>query len=514
MSTVVDNTILEVNRRVAELLEVPYLWQSALGAGFLLWIWNTRRSRIDIPKYGGLFSFSNTLAHIKLALDGLGPFQNAYKNYPMIQIPEFDGWKILVQKQFVDEVLRAPDDVLSFHEATVDMVQMRYTFGAEIEETTYHHSAIRNQLTRSLGVVLPDVHKEIEIALEETVHRNEWTEVTAYTWIQRIVSRASNRIFVGEPLCRDKAWIDLMQGGPEIVLGTSFFINLFPRFLRGIVGNLISPAARRTKKAAEMLRPLYEERLLIEESERPSDMITWLQQVTPEEESSLEFTASRLISVNFAAIHTSGVTLTHAVFWLLAYPEYIQPLREEIEEIIKQHGWSKDSIGKMVKLDSFMKESARISPLGTQVAARKVLKPFTFSNGVTVPVGSTISCPLYALHFDDDIYHDANQFDGFRFLETKEHQEKVEARKTMYTTSKIYMTFGHGRHACPGRFFASLELKAVMASLVLGYDLKWPDDVLKGNSGGRYRAKDLWFAGRPAPNPTAKIQIRKRSVDL
>jgi hypothetical protein len=38
-----------------------------------------------------------------------------------------------------------------------------------------------------------------------------------------------------------------------------------------------------------------------------SDMITWLQQVTPEEESSLEFTASRLISVNFAAIHTSGV---------------------------------------------------------------------------------------------------------------------------------------------------------------------------------------------------------------
>jgi hypothetical protein len=69
------------------------------------------------------------------------------------------------------------------------MVQLRYTFGAEIEETTYHHSAIRNQvgimtqytylvyssysirlqLTRSLGVVLPDVHKEIEMALEETV---------------------------------------------------------------------------------------------------------------------------------------------------------------------------------------------------------------------------------------------------------------------------------------------------------------------------------------------------------
>jgi cytochrome P450 len=85
-----------------------------------------------------------------------------------------------------------------------------------------------------------------------------------------------------------------------------------------------------------------------------------------------------------------------------------------------------------------------------EVAARKVLKPFTFSNGVTVPVGTTVSCPLYALHFDDDIYHDANQFEGFRFLETKNentNHETIEARKTMYTTSKTYMTFGHGRHA-------------------------------------------------------------------
>jgi hypothetical protein len=39
----------------------------------------------------------------------------------MIQVPELDGWKILVQNQFFDELIRAPDDVLNFHETTFDV---------------------------------------------------------------------------------------------------------------------------------------------------------------------------------------------------------------------------------------------------------------------------------------------------------------------------------------------------------------------------------------------------------
>jgi hypothetical protein len=44
---------------------------------------------------------------------------------------------------------------------------------------------------------------------------------------------------------------------------------------------------------------------------------------------------------------------------LVSRPQYIDPLRKEIEEIVNTHGWTKESLGKMHKLDSFIKEIAR-----------------------------------------------------------------------------------------------------------------------------------------------------------
>ena len=40
-------------------------------------------------------------------------------------------------------------------------------------------------------------------------------------------------------------------------------------------------------------------------------------------------------------------------------PEYFQPLRDEIEPIIAREGWTKTGMGKMHKLDSFLRESIR-----------------------------------------------------------------------------------------------------------------------------------------------------------
>jgi cytochrome P450 len=48
---------------------------------------------------------------------------------------------------------------------------------------------------------------------------------------------------------------------------------------------------------------------------------------------------------------------------LATYPEYVQPLREEIEAVIQEQGWSKASVAKMTKLDSFVKETMRLSPI-------------------------------------------------------------------------------------------------------------------------------------------------------
>ena len=41
-------------------------------------------------------------------------------------------------------------------------------------------------------------------------------------------------------------------------------------------------------------------------------------------------------------------------------PQYIEPLREEVESIVKEQGWTKASIFNMRKLDSFLREAQRL----------------------------------------------------------------------------------------------------------------------------------------------------------
>lgn len=55
----------------------------------------------------------------------------------------------------------------------------------------------------------------------------------------------------------------------------------------------------------------------------------------------------------------------------------------------------------------------------------------------------------------------------------------------------------------PGRFFASNELKALLAFVVLNYDVKLEKDGV--------RPPDEYFGNSIIPNRTAKVLFRKRA---
>ena len=81
-----------------------------------------------------------------------------------------------------------------------------------------------------------------------------------------------------------------------------------------------------------------------------------------------------------------------ALFYLAALPEYIGPLRKEIEEVNEPEGWTKEVLDQMYKVDSFIKESQRKTPLGNR-ECRSIL------------------CMLYA---DGNSRHDASCQEGLR----------------------------------------------------------------------------------------------------
>ena len=55
---------------------------------------------------------------------------------------------------------------------------------------------------------------------------------------------------------------------------------------------------------------------------------------------------------------------TRVLYDLAMHPEYVQPMREEVETVLQEDRWSKDAVGRLHKLDSFIKESIRTAELG------------------------------------------------------------------------------------------------------------------------------------------------------
>jgi len=162
--------------------------------------------------------------------------------------------------------------------------------------------------------------------------------------------------------------------------------------------------------------------------------------------------------------------------------------------VTRKEGWTKIAMGKMYRLDSFIKETQRLTGLGVGSMGRTVANDFVFSDGTFVPKGTSLSVPMRAIHTDDTIYDNPHDFKPFRFAEMREESEKGWGQFGMVSTSVDWLPFGHGKHACPGRFFASNEIKTMFAHLVLQYDVKTEKEgVLPSLS---YRKVELLFRRR------------------
>ncbi|KAF7777858.1 hypothetical protein Agabi119p4_3930 [Agaricus bisporus var. burnettii] len=196
------------------------------------------------------------------------------------------------------------------------------------------------------------------------------------------------------------------------------------------------------------------------------------------------------------------MTLTNALYDLAIHPEYVKLMREEIEAIISEDGWTKFAMQRMRKVDTFLKESQRLNTLEHVGMFRKVMKDYTLSGGTVLPAGTDICFASRYINRDERSFPDGQTFRGFRFTEMNDGDVKYQ----MVSLSMDFIAFGHGRSACPGRFFAVNEIKAIFAHILLEYDIQL-------ENGSMERPASLKHKTANKPNARAKIMFRKRVVD-
>jgi cytochrome P450 len=123
-------------------------------------------------------------------------------------------------------------------------------------------------------------------------------------------------------------------------------------------------------------------------------------------------------------------------------------------------------------------------------------------DGIVIPRGTLIGIPAHAVAQDPRLF--PGPFSGFRFVP---HAVGVGSQKPQpaqfVTTNASNLSWGYGKHACSGRFFAANEIKILIAHFIVHFDFKF-------GGGRKERPRNLDFELQSMADPTVEILVRRR----
>ncbi|KAI0409850.1 cytochrome P450 [Xylaria palmicola] len=447
----------------------------------------------------GLATVSRLFSAWNYLFNGCNMIQDAFdkSNGGPFEILAPDSRYIFVSSpKHIREVDTAADDVLSLHAASNQMLQPKYTmhnfnwFNARGTEGVGFVRALRTLLTNNLRHILPDLdtlnHAHLEQLLSDhPVFGGERT-ASIYPIIVQLVVSSNAVSFFGRDLARNHKFMESALSYVEEVLITAEIIRLIPKSVAPIVGRLIAYRLKSHNVVFECLLQVAEQRcqerdraILGQPVPKHADCVQWIMETLPQKDPwSPQRVVHKLMAIWFGSVHALSTTITFAMHDICLHPEYVDPLRNELQERYQDF---KHTAEGLPLLDSFIKESARLTPVEAMSTRRLALKPFTFSDGTFLNIGDWACTPVQALMKDPGYYPQPLEFRGFRFVAQQQLPENQSTPCAQQKPSKLtgvdgsWHVWGTGRMACPGRYYAACVMKIIIAQIIMNYDCRLAD---------------------------------------
>lgn len=434
-------------------------------------------------------------------------------------------------------LLSQPDNILSQHEVNKEFLRADYTMlHPHVSRDGVHARVIREEMTKKLDEHCTDIVEEISHALslvwgDDTC---EWKEVAVYDTMLDVIARISNRVLVGSTLCRDEGYLYRSKSFARNVVITAGLINLLPSLLRPLLSPFIlAYDYYHYYRLSGAIIPVIKERskglrpgLDYKQPQRTeaNDYISWALHDAYSHNDPLDRTpemiAKRLTVLSFAAIQSSVITITNCLFDIASSGDCMTlqaTLRREVEAVAPstpEEGWNRKTLAQLHGIDSALRESMRLWGFISRGVMKKVLQPggVFLPTGEHIPHGAKVGVTSYAVHHDADIYPQPFTYNALRFsgtattTTTTAHDEGTvdkhteQGRQNMVTSNDTFMAFSHGRHACPGRFFATNQLKLLLAAVVEGYEIEKVER----------RPENRWLNNTIGPPMWETLRVRRR----
>ncbi|RIA90705.1 cytochrome P450 [Glomus cerebriforme] len=413
----------------------------------------------------------------------------------------------VVGKELSHEVFNSKD--ASFSTAFEDKVPVARILGLPLDYLNFAAEITKNVFIEQMHLFLVKTQQSLCRDIDEII--GECDEPKIIQNIRQvlfmIVSRTVTNILVGDKLSHDKDLVNIFMNFsnelykllrvPEylgFIHPWLFQQSLILRFRFG--GQEVK---KLQKIVIEKIKPNIEERIKQERKcgddwKPPVDCIQFLLNQPNVDKENIDYVwiSGQLLAITFASMSTTVTSINNFLLDYASRPEYWNSLFEEQEKINPNNDkiMNLDQLSKMEKLDSFLKESFRLSGNVFSLIHRIIGPELKFSNGYQLQKGSHVGIYLKNVHHNDENYGpDSNEFDGCRHLGKNSPASKV---------SRDFLQFGMGRHACPGRNFAINEIKMVTSILIKKYK------ITTATKSGK-RPSNFVISGVAFPNPEPLI---------
>ena len=371
-------------------------------------------------------------------------------------------------------LVEQPDNVLSIDRCLIKALEFSYTTPSAWSFTRPFHVEAINKLR--LEPVVHEMAEEVTAGMDGEWGKDtdEWKEVNIEETMHHVLVRVTTRVFVGAPLCHDEEFTSAASNFMGALSVRAIFISLAPEFLRPLVAWYLTRDLKKWNAiCAKHMMPLIEQWM---QSRRSSDQKsmpppkTLLEQIsriavrsTHAKDRDQFNLSSRLLALNFVAVHTSNHALVNGLVDIVSPPASTEgvftEIRAEAEQVHRKHHgrWSKSAVGQLELIDSALRESLRLNTFKSRGVERVVVKKggVMLPSGQFLSQGTKIGVPVLPIHRDTEVHENAESYDAFRFCPLKlAPQEGARSESPgifghleMINTSETFLAFGHGKHA-------------------------------------------------------------------
>ncbi|KAK2009715.1 cytochrome P450 [Colletotrichum eremochloae] len=465
--------------------------------------------------------------------DCTGLFREAYENYgkkgkPVLMPGLGFRHEVIMPTSSLRWVQNQPQAVLDHTKAFAEVDQVYWALGHD----RYVVDAWQGDLVKTeLNVVLENIcaalNEELGVAFDKWFGTDqEWKEIDLFESIKMVVAQAASRFTIGLDLCRNEEYLSLSFDIVNRLIMNAGTTGGSPRVLRPVVGTLINLTLHgKVNKLKRMFEPVWKKRLETLKYDRddpnhvePQDhmqmMARFAKEHRPEEFNNIDMMTRRLIAANFGSMHQTSIQVTNMLLNILGSDSEfntIATLRDEVNRVLYADGnddWTKAKVSKMIKADSAARETLRLNSFGGRAIFRQVMVDgFKTPDGYHLPKGTMISFLGQPAHTDSELLEDPLKYDPFRFSRIREDAAAKNEKTppvSFVTTSPEFLPFGHGKHACPGRFLIDFELKMIIAYVLGHYDVEFPPEY-----NGK-RPENYWLTEACFPPDGARIRIKRK----